>query len=83
MNLFLVFHLQLNRLANEKTRLEVDVFNMNEQVPRLTNMIDRDLCNLEIAYLQSAIRLNVAQRDLILFKKENSGALVSFNFLLI
>jgi hypothetical protein len=23
MNLFLVFHLQLNRLANEKTRLEV------------------------------------------------------------
>jgi hypothetical protein len=48
---------------------------MEAQVPRLTNMIDRDLCNLEIAYLKSAIQLNVAQRDLILFKKENYGKL--------
>jgi hypothetical protein len=61
----------LNRLRSDKTHLEADLSHLEQQLPPLTNIIDRDLCNLEIACLRAAIRLNVTQTDLIAFKKEN------------
>jgi hypothetical protein len=67
-------------LLEENKQLEKNLKALEKQRVQFGNAINLDLNRLEIAYLRCALGANIAKRDLILYKQENSFIMITLIF---